>query len=494
LKQFEAWMQDNKFEKIALLVVILLLSAIGLAAFTPEPIVADAEQNVTMAYYLRTEGVVASGIGKDGDPKESSRREVFPILVNAAYMWLNPVFWEDFTLDELINGSLITAIKTSNIIWGAIFFYTAYVISTSLTQKKVPSLLVATFLWIVSLYGNIYWDNARSEVAAATTMLIGAIFIYKFMRMPNYRNAIYFGLSLSIISLTRAVFLYVGVAFFAFVLLVWILEKRINKNSIQILLLAFLMFAIPNLAWMTRNYIHLDSFELRARGGDVIYLRVLETQYTGFALLYAWSPPVFQDLIGAYVGYSPEDLDEGGRLGLQNRENPSNYKNGRFELYDQMIAEASIEFTKTFQFGDWLTQLAFEEFQSNPAEFLIKTPAVAWRGIWTMSEKNLRYLGVDIDCPIVCISAQDYPFIGGTLFPIINLSIFLTFIWIIPYSFFNRYYALTAIFILPFGMFIFHTVFSHNIPRYNYPLEPFMWLSAMVFIWTRAGKRPLQIT
>ena len=125
MNRIETLLNDKKFEIVILLIIISFFSAFGLKAFTPEPIVADAEQNVTMAYYLRTEGVVASGIGKDGNPNESSRREVFPILVNAAYMWANPVFWDDFSLNELLNGRLITSIKASNIFWGLIFFVSA---------------------------------------------------------------------------------------------------------------------------------------------------------------------------------------------------------------------------------------------------------------------------------------------------------------------------------------------------------------------------------
>lgn len=482
MNHLEKLLKNRKNEIVVLGVLLLIFSAIGLTAFTPEPIVADAKQNVTMAYFLRHEGVIALSRGKDGEPKESSRREVFPILVNAAYMWANPIFPEDFTLEELTAGDLVTAIKTSNIIWGAIFFVSAYYLANSIFHKRAVSLLFASFLWLVTLYGNIYWDNARSEVAAVTTLVFSAIFINKFMQQPSFKNAVYFGLSLSIVSLTRAVFLYVGLVFFAYILLVWVLEKNLSKKSIQILLLAFFMFVIPNFAWMTRNYIHLNKFELRSRQGDIMYIRFLETQYSGFASLYAWSPPVFQDLVGAYVGYTQEDLDQDGRLGLFNRGNPTNYKDGRFDLYDEMIEESGVEFTETFQLGDWLTQLAFENIQNNPGEFLRRMPAVGWRGIWVLATENLRYLGIDVDCPVVCISAKDHPFVGGTLIPIINLSIFLAFIWIIPHALFRHNYSLAGIFILPFGMYLFNTIFSHNLPRYNYPLEPFMWLSTLYFV------------
>ena len=133
---------------------------------------------------------------------------------------------------------------------------------------------------------------------------------------------------------------------------------------------------------------------------------------------------------------------------------------------DARVAGASIN--GPLEFEDFMLKKAFTEIRNDPQAYLRGTPGLAWRGIWEL--RPTQY-GFDSDFEI------------GVLLPIINLSIFITFLLFIPYALINKNYRLAAVFVLPFGLYLFNTLFSHNIARLSYPMQPYLWLSALYFIF-----------
>ena len=124
------------------------------------------------------------------------------------------------------------------------------------------------------------------------------------------------------LALTKAAFFSVGIAF---ILLLLLLDRRklVRRNdapsrqlraAYAALVLAFLATLAP---WVVRNAISLGRPEMIAgRGEGILGLRMILTELPPLGLLYASSPPPLMEKLGPLLGYSPADLEPGGKLNV----------------------------------------------------------------------------------------------------------------------------------------------------------------------------------
>jgi hypothetical protein len=111
---------------------------------------------------------------------------------------------------------------------------------------------------------------------------------------------------------------------------------------------------------------------------------------------YVWAPRELQPLVGAALGYSPHDLQRGGRLQRLNRSRDSDFyqddlkaeragePNGAISLYRKAQAERVKISGKT---GDWgleidevLKQRALTIIREHPVRHFAMTMPFLWRG------------------------------------------------------------------------------------------------------------------
>ena len=472
-RRFFSWLNlqltKRNVEAIALAVLVIIFLMIGQQYITDEKIYSDGLQTSNLSYSLFKTGSIADGKDENGEPKYSARREPLPIIIGAANLSINPAFDEDFNAADLNKGNLARSYKSVNLLWTSLFLLSIYFLSKKLFGYPLLAILSSSALTYFVVIRSRHFDRAIHEVASLSLMVLSSLLFVRLISKPDWKKGILFGLSLGLLALTKASVFYVGLVFFLVLAIVFQLEKRLTKKNMLIIFLALLAFALPTLGWMTRNNIRLDSFALSERGGDVFYNRLLRSRHPMWGVVFAHSPPVFRDIIAEFSGYTEADLAEGGRLADLVQGNPSYIPYHRKDIYDQLLIDARADgavINTRLEFDAFLMAEALSEIRSDPQDYLRGTPGLAWRGIWVLGTEQYGFTSK---------IAQDL------LLPVLNLTLFVSFIAIIPYALINKNYPLAAVFIFPFGMYLFHALLSHNQNRFNYSMEPYLWLSILIF-------------
>ena len=304
---------------VVVAIITVALSAVSLVLTTGASIDIDAAQNLQMAINVSHYGVMSM----DGNPpyNRTMYREPLPVATSAAAVQIVDHFLGKADSAQYFSGDRAKYIKYQNtlwviLLWAAVLAATRWFTGSFWFSVCAGLLAVKPFLNGVSAEGV---NNLYSEMPAAVLMICASFSLAFAMARGRTWPMVTTGLCFGLLTLTKAATLYV------FVGLVLVLLFSYARGETQtgrrpryfhIIILAG-TFAIVVAPWMARNFQAFGRPLISDRGGFVLYTRALMNQVTPIeyrGTFYVWARPLLQPYVGSMLGFSPRDLDPGGRL------------------------------------------------------------------------------------------------------------------------------------------------------------------------------------
>jgi 4-amino-4-deoxy-L-arabinose transferase-like glycosyltransferase len=310
---------------------------------------------------------------------------------------------------------------------------------------------------VISGLSGLEFDRLRSELPTAALLVIGSLLLSAGWKHGTPWWAVVAGIAFGMLALVKASFLYVfaGVVMIIVVTaaMQWVRARDRRATLLGLLVLSGFVIAVA--PWMCRNYVHFGTFSIAERGGGVLAIRVMKDQMTleeYIGSFYVWAPHGLQPLVGAALGFSPDDLERGGRLQRLNRRPTSDFyaedifweKAGR---PDRVVSYYRKARAAHVQLKSELTARGEDPAQSDA---ILQERSLAY-----IREQPWRHLAVTI--PMLW---------RGALFTIPVLAFTL---W---HAVRRRNWALARFGLPAFGLVMFYALFSHFIPRYGAPVFP----------------------
>jgi hypothetical protein len=478
-------MSKTRISHLALFIAALILIGYWFSHISDAPVGDDSYQTLRMALNLEREGVMSLDVVPPYTP--SMYREPFPVWIMALNVKVAKLlFGAPDDPESYFEGDHVRYLKYLNVFWFAALtgsaFWACYLFTSSVFTSTAAALLVNVRLPMTNSGPlALGLNNLYSEQAAAALLMLASSFLVLAIRRGRIRDAALAGLFFGMLALTKAVMLYV---FFGLLIaLIGLLLPPVrrflpHRVAWRPLLALVLACGIVVLPWVSRNHTVFNSWQVAERGGVVLYLRAVKNQMTAEEYLgsfFVWAPGL-SELWGYVLGFSDEDLREGGRLQRLNRTadadfaerdlaaelagNPegaiSYYHRARAarmgliaEFNERGIPNARHEADKILQ------QRALSMIRQDLGSHLIMTIPFLWRGALTTS---IALIG----CLAYALARRRTDFV----------------MFMLPAS----------------GTVAFYALFSHFISRYNVPFVPIAVVSGLVllnWLWNSGKTRLL---
>ena len=443
--------------------VLALAVAAGFALLTfhyttRNTIQKDAAQNTRAAYHLVHAGVISLDKEASETPAPAMRREPLPIVATAGFFLVHPAFAQPYTIPELLDGRLTKTVKGVNAFWRflvAIFLFL-------LCRELFPDWRVAAMMALLCLIASESFflsrpgvvDRMYTELPEVAMMLLASWCAVRFVRGKTKTRALWLGVTLGLLALCKAAFLYIGLGF---ILLLFVTDRSEHfqaspgKPAWRPIVLTYAVIALAMFAtitpWIVRNVIIFGNPQIAA-GTDVSVLgtRLLLTEQPLLGQLYLYSPYALkQRVFGPLTGYGEDDLKPGGRL-----EAATTAKTNKSTTFAERIEAEGYQGDRSV----WVKGKVFNYVVEHPLRYVASIPVFAYKGMWFMDRAG----------------------------PLLNLLMLLGFFGVFFGALFTRNQVLLAAFGLPTGLFSFISIFTHALTRYNQPMTPFVILSVLWLI------------
>jgi 4-amino-4-deoxy-L-arabinose transferase-like glycosyltransferase len=456
--------------RLVLAVGLAALSIVWARQLTEAPITGDAAHNLRMAVNLVHHGTMS--MSKSAPYEPSMYREPLPVFFNAlAVMVIDPMQGAA-EVGAYFVGERARLLKYLDVAWMLLLSLAVYaatrVLTSSFAMAFICMLAVSVKLpLVVSGLDGLELDYLRSELPAAALLIIGSLLLAAGWMRGKAVWTVLAGSVFGMLALVKASFLYVFAGVIVIIAVTGATQwwRTRDRNTTTRGLLLFAGFAIVVAPWMYRNHVHFDTFSIAQRGGGVLSIRVMKDQmsleeYVGS--FYVWAPHGLQPLVGAILGFSPDDLERGGRLQRLNRRPTSDFfaqddfweKAGR---PDRVVSYYRKARAAHVQLKNELMARGEDPAQSDSI----------------LQERSLRYIR---EHPWRHL-ALTIPFLWrGALiaFPVLALTLWL--------SVRRRKWELARFALPAFGLVMFYALLSHFIPRYGAPVFPLVIVCAATLL------------
>ena len=437
---------------------------------TGDPLVGDAKQNTLIAYHFVHTGVYSRDKVEAPGPNPTMRREPVPILALSALLLLHPSFAEPYKIVDLAEGRLTRDVKLVNVFWRFLVALFIFLLCLELFPNPIAAGAAALTTLVISdltfMSDPATVDTLFTELPAAALLLASCWCAVRFVHDGTKSRAICLGIALGLLTLTKAAFFYIGIVF---VLLLFFLElrkvnRKLDTQSMRHLRITYVLLAAAFLTtlapWVLRNVSSFGTPAIATRGASVLGHRMILADQPPLGLIYASSPLPLQQRFGRLMGYSPADLEAGGRLS-----DISFLKLRRGDIYKaKMQAEGYVGTTHS-----WLMRSAAVSVVEHPLRYLQSVGIFAYRGMWFMRPSGLM-LRIE---PM-------------TFYALSALSV-VCFLAVFFCGLIKGNTLLVAAFGLGVGAFLFHSALTHAITRYNAPLTPLVVISVL-WVCVAAGR------
>ncbi len=423
-----------------LVAVVAVVNAISLPSTAPADV--DGDYVVTAAWNLATEGVFSTS--RDDGPLDHhpGREPLFPALLAGAILVDAVVHGggvvDDLDVDCVVEGTS-PACRAPNARWKLLngVLLLCLVGLTWATARLwlppawalAPTAVVATSTSVLG-----YVDTYYTEVLAALLLLAASAASVQLQRSGRRRWAVAGGLSLGLLALTKAIFLYVIPLVAA---VVWLVGDRTTRDArtahgrvVAVLVVAALSLPV---AWMARNAVAGEGWVI-TRGADAVLMTrlsydTLTAREAGAAILYCATPTHGPDLAAALL---PEDAH--ARL---DRDDPDGYYQGHERVRDEVDRDG---------LGTVLARRAVPH--------VVLTPLLLYRGA-------VPWAQFDVDGPAVHVGDLAAELIGRTYLP--AMAVLAWWGW-------RRRRSSLALFVTPaLASFALYAGMTHFMPRYSVP-------------------------
>lgn len=302
--------------------------------------------------------------------------------------------------------------------------------------------------------------NFFAEGFSAFVLMIHVLCFYLFFRKRKPEFLFMVGLSLGFLILTRAIYQYLWL--FEAIILVWY-EHHDNKNwkkTIESIALFLFALAIILSPWLVRNYNHFDKLFVTERGGIVLSIRAQYNQMTTkeYWTSFLWWTP---SKATRQIRRSYFEKDELNRL--DRREKQGYYQRAKQQKRDYVNRlKSSLEADKQ------LYKEAITQILSSPLKHVMVSIPFAWRGLFV--EKNFTPSMREANSAIL-----------------LNFVYLFAFILFLYFSYKKRKIIHFLIMVPLFYHYTLHVLVTHNLPRYNRPLLPLLWVAVSVVLIQISG-------
>lgn len=453
-------------------------------------------------------------------------------FVTAVGMRINPFFSEEWLFTELLKGEGARAVKMVNLLWVFILLLGTGLLAREvfppLTEKenKMSFHIIPLLIVFIFLLATDYADRLLSDLPAMALLTWVSFFAFTTWRSRRWSDCFFLGIFWGLLTLTKAVFLYLAPVFVLFIVFGMIFSFLRGGGRFfswlkfsLIFTIAFLNIVTP---WMLRNLIVLGSPELCERGGETLYHRALKNRITETGdefkgAFYVWTPAEYRPLAGFLLGFTERDMQRGGRAASLNRER-ADFTDSDFIAIAKGDVEGCVTYySKTYatmaklrileqninplaplnsiriKIGSELQKQAIGMILQNPGSHLKAVFPFFYRGVWGIA--GLGRMG-----PVLTLkqtsspeSADEKP--RGLPVSIPQLLYFILALLSLPCLFLYGVIkdGAYAAFLLPsFLLMGFLAFATHNLPRYNLPVFPAGLISVMVcacFAYKRLRER-----
>lgn len=482
----------SRLKILVFTIAILCLLGLSASQITGTGHQVDALTNLRFAYNYYHHGVLSTDVSPPYLP--SNAREPVPNIITSFHLRLLSLVLPDQSYSYLLQGEGAHAVKLVNLYWVVLGLVATALLTNELLGSFLLALLTTCLVGFFFFAMPIFVDTLYTEMQAAVMLLWACWFLLLTASRGKTVDYILAGISLGLLSLTKAIFFYISLVLLAFLLLrsLWVYRRSAMKTLRQPAAVATIAgFSFTLMPWMLRNKLELGTIQLTQRGGRVMYTRAIQNRMQNQEIpgaIYFWGPSFYRHasrLMG--FGAMPEDFQAGGRYQRINRES-SNFKQadlaavkaGRPQDVVSYMRKTGAEVTRiTYQAAAMgvadpyryaekkVGEQAKRMILADPIRHLIMTPLFLWRGIWSWPNQ-----GVMFRVNGLYIIMKD----------IFSLVAYLSMITLFVFGMIRRNAISLSITVLPVGMLLAYGLLTHNIPRYSTPAIPMMIISMVVLI------------
>ena len=377
MKKF--WHQHQSWARVIILLLILLSVVINAVdEIQPRSVESDARHNLAMAYNNFKYGVVSDLRTDSPDVVPTYRREpLYSFLLSGV---LEAIADPQTTTHDCLSLPEPPCVPLQlKLQWFNLGLLLALTLTTFLAGRVIlgdnfapylACLLVGFAPGLTEAINNFY-----TELAAAIPLTILATFLYLCVTRRNWQPyAGGAGVAFAALMLTKAVFLYFGaVLVLAFIVYAWQQHSwQPLKMAAVVLLIAYAIAGI----WMTRNYIHFNTFKISGRGGEVLAIRAKfsEMSWSEYrASFLAYTPNYGKPLLKRW--FAPEDYARFDRA------NPEGfYRSTKNRISAMRLGDDEAKVFQQQEIDDSLKQESIAKIKQNWVKHLALTATFAYRG------------------------------------------------------------------------------------------------------------------
>lgn len=303
-------------ERWILALLLLILAVVGYRSIDGSAVTKDAAQNLQMALNLSHQGVISTDEAAPWRP--SMYREPLPVLLDVAAINVVDALLGKADAQQYFSGPRARYVKLQNIIWLLALAAGVFAVSRRITGS-LPAAVVATVLASKYMVGETGTNVLYTELLAGALMILALAALERTQSEGGWGAAVAVGLLFGLLTLTKAATLYVFVFMLLVILtghLTGVLWPGGRKRLWQLAAMS-LAFAVVIAPWMLRNLETFGHAKISSRGGLVLYSRALWDELTPVeyrGTFYVWARPACQGALGRLLGFSPRDLERGGKL------------------------------------------------------------------------------------------------------------------------------------------------------------------------------------
>jgi hypothetical protein len=419
----------------------------------------DAVENLQAAISFERSGVISDRAEAPFSP--SMQREPLPAVVGAAAVRVADAVLGQAEPQAYLSGERLVILKWQNILWLLVLSASVFGVARLMGLSHYLSLLCVALnsLLLLNSEVRIYMlDSLCTEAPAAALLALGSLLLAAGMTRGKILLVGLGGVTLGLLTLVKAAFLYIAFGTAAAVFCLCLLQRRSFVSSLGSAVVLCASFAIVVTPWMYRNHENFGTFSLARRGGEILYSRGLidskmtADEYAGG--LYLWAPYPLDAVLRRAFGFSRTDLQRGGRVQHLNE-----WIGSDFSADDQAAEEAG------------RPQDAINYFKQGAAEHVRLAQELRRQGDpdpESTADKQLTARGIEL------IRAHPWKHAAlmflytwrGAFFAFPPL--FIAFVW----SLRRGRFEVTLLAVPALGMIAFYAFVSYFMPRYGLPAAP----------------------
>jgi hypothetical protein len=454
---------------LAAAAVVAVVLSVGAKRINGAPVDLDAAQSVLMAVNLAHHGTISLAESPPYVP--SDYREPIPVLFMALDIKLIDGLLGPAPAQDYLSGERLRYLKYQNLLWLLMLcagIFACVRIGTrsdsrsaaassfyvNLTGAALGGLMVSAGAWGMEMLNDLATDLAGSAVLCLASPALAAG-----LTRGRASWCVIAGLLFGVLTLVKAAALYVFIGVIGTLLCIYLLwrSRLLLRSALADLGVVTLAFTVVVMPWMVRNLLDLGAFQVSQRAGVVLMIRAVKDQMTPEEFrgaFYVWAPPRLQGPVGSLLGFTPRDLQRGGRLQHLNRSETSDffrsdlaaeqagrpedavsyYRRARAErvkLETELAASGSSD--PEIQADKILQKRAMGMIEARPAKHLLVSIPFVWRG-------------------------------AAVAFPVLVIAMAL--------ALRSKRYECALLALPSLGLVMFYALLSHFIPRYGLPVRP----------------------